>query len=79
MRDEVSVEASKRFNKEFGRNGRLYLIKYRCTPENSKALSKLNAYKIYTANNEQQLDSALQKIMADIEQFADYSDAKIVN
>ena len=79
MREIVSPEASKRFSKKLGRKSRLYLIKYRCSREDSDALDKLSTYKTLSANNENELRERLNQILEEIKKFADYQDAKIVS
>ena len=79
MREIVSPEATKNFAKMASKKTRFYLIKYRCSQEDSDALDKLSTYKTLSANNENELRERLNQILDEIKKFADYQDAKIVN
>ena len=77
MREIVSPKATQEFAKL--PKARLYLIKYRCTPEDSRELDKLTTYKTLSANNEHELHERLNQILEDVKKFAKYQDAVIVN
>ena len=79
MREVISPTATQQFAKELGKNARLYLVKYRCTPDDSRTLDRLPTYKTLAANNENELHERLNQILEEIKKFAHYQDAKIVS
>jgi hypothetical protein len=79
MREVISPTATQQFAKELGKNARLYLVKYRCTSEDSNELDRLRTYKTLSANNENELNERLNQILEEIKKFAHYQDAKIVS
>ena len=79
MREVISPTATQQFSKEIGKKSRLYLIKYRCTPEDSRELDRLKTYKTLSASNKKELNELLDKILKEIKEFANYQDALIVD
>ena len=81
MRRTISPKMIDAFNRAFGNNGRIYVIHYRYNKDgfSNWSPSSWKVYKNYTASNQSELKKVLSEILFDIQYFAEYQDAKIVN
>ncbi len=83
MRTGLTPDIIKKFNATFGNNGRIYVIHYRYNPDDYKSSgwdpSSWGVCKNYNASTEAEINDCLKEILYEIEEFAGYKDAKIIN